>query len=68
MNRNIARSSSNWTGTTARTLTEAFGPMQSGLLAEAGRNESRRTVQAIQFIVCAFTSILIVVGEFALLA
>lgn len=62
------RVTANWTGRIPRTLNEAFGPMSSGLLFKAGRNESRRTVRAIQFITCAAAVSLFTVAVFALTA
>lgn len=68
MNRNFMRSSSNWTGRTARTMCEAFGPMAGDLLGTAQRNESQRTARAIQYITACAVAALIVVGVFALTA
>lgn len=68
MTRNEMRSSSNWTGRTARTINEAFGPMTSDLLGTAKRNESQRTARAIQYITACAVAALFVVGVFALTA
>lgn len=65
---NQMRSSSNWTGRTARTLQEAFGPMTTDLLGTAQRNESQRTARAIQYITACAVAALFVVGVFALTA
>lgn len=66
MNRNEMRSSSNWTGRTARTMCEAFGPMSSTLLGTAQRNESQRTARAIQYLTACGFAALFVVGVFAI--
>ena len=66
MNRNEMRSSSNWTGRTARTINEAFGPMAVDLLGTAQRNESQRAIKAIQYITACAVAALIAVGVFAI--
>lgn len=66
MSRNEMRSSSNWTGRTARTMCEAFGPNATNLLGTAQRNESQRAIRAIQYITACAVAALFVVGVFAI--
>jgi len=66
MNRNEMRSSSNWTGRTARTITQAFGPNATNLLGTAQRNESQRAIKAIQYITACAVAALFVVAFFAI--
>ena len=68
MNRNEMHMGSNWTVRTARTISEAFGPMSTTLLGTAQRNESQRTAKAIQYITACAVAALFVVGVFAITA